>query len=467
LAVTETEPVEAPPLEIIQRHLQGLRRDPDGGALIELIHRYLRGDGDGGYALDSARLPALYAALTRYAKNPEYAAASRIKARLIQRHLALYLSDPAADITSPEPPPAAAPRTGALPAHEDGTDTRAERPPSAPLPHPELHPGAAPLAPLADADAGEDDPARTEPGAHGGLPALAGNDRLPSPDELEALLFGPQASPEQRYQTLRQSELKAWRTIYGTVKDFAVLKELWATRLQEIQRDRDTLSQRLDEAQRAAQSLAGEREELRLALEQTRNRPPTRSARLNITVRGQARTTRKWSSLPKRDALIRSLEAEVERGRRFRSPLALALIDIQALADINARYGDGADDAVLSCYAGEILGSFRTYDLVTRYDGNEFAVLFPNTDQAGALRALEKAQKRAAETHLNAGGKVFPLPVFSSVLTVYAAGEEPAALLARAHAALDGLRSKGAGKLVVAPPPPTGALVVAASETKH
>lgn len=465
MAVSETELVEAPSLEIIQRHLQGLRRDPEGRALVDLIHRYLRRDGSD--EIDPANLPALYAALTHYAKNPEYAAASRIKARLIQRHLALYMSDPAADCEPVPESPVAATSPPATPTVRHGRSDAsppASRP-AVPLPRLELYPGAQPLAPVAQADRPTGaDTGNADPD---GLPAITEPMGTPDVAELERLLFGRQASPEQRYQKLRQSELKAWRAIYGTVKDFAVLKDLWATRLQDIQRDRDTLSQRLGEAQRAMQSLEGEREELRVELEKNRKSPPTRSSRLNITVRNPGRAARKWSSLPKHDVLIRGLESEVERGRRFRSPLSLALIDITALAEISARYGEGADDAVLSCYAGEILASFRTYDLVTRYDRNEFAVLFPNTDQAGALRALEKAQKRAAETHLNVNGKVFPLPVFSSALTIYAAGEEPAALLARAHAALDDLRTKGAGKLLVTPSPPTAALTIASSETKH
>jgi len=69
---------------------------------------------------------------------------------------------------------------------------------------------------------------------------------------------------------------------------------------------------------------------------------------------------------------------------------------------------------------------------VGRYHEDEFAVFFPNTVKDGALRALEKAQKRAAETHFAFEGKAYPLPGFTGSLTHYVTGEDLDAFLARA-----------------------------------
>ncbi len=112
----------------------------------------------------------------------------------------------------------------------------------------------------------------------------------------------------------------------------------------------------------------------------------------------------------------------------------------------------GRCDAVLRCYAQEILSRFRAYDLVARYGDDEFAILFPNTQKDGAVRALEKARAHVEATYLQLDGKSLPLPGFSSVLTMYVQGERPQSLLERAAKALDQARLEGRRQFVFALP---------------
>jgi diguanylate cyclase (GGDEF)-like protein len=158
------------------------------------------------------------------------------------------------------------------------------------------------------------------------------------------------------------------------------------------------------------------------------------------------------TGLPLREIFVRALEAEVGRVKRYGFSLVLALLNIDGLREIGERQGQAGRDAVLRCYAHEVLTIFRSYDLVARYDDDGFAILYPNTQRDGAMRALEKAQKRASETILNISGHTVPLPGFSSVLAIYAQGEKPAALLKRAAEALAHARLKGGGRTVVSLP---------------
>jgi diguanylate cyclase len=158
------------------------------------------------------------------------------------------------------------------------------------------------------------------------------------------------------------------------------------------------------------------------------------------------------TGLPLREMFVRALEAEVGRVKRYGFSLVLALLDIDGLEAMAERFGRDSSDAVLRCYANEVLTIFRSYDLVARYGDASFAILFPNTQRDGAMRALEKVQKRANETYLNYQGNNFPLPGFSSVLAIYAQGEKPAALLKRAFDALSNARLKGRGRTVVSLP---------------
>ena len=141
------------------------------------------------------------------------------------------------------------------------------------------------------------------------------------------------------------------------------------------------------------------------------------------------------------------IKAEVERVKRHGN--SLALIDIDNLETINSEHGQEAANAVVQHYTSEILGSFRSYDLVARYSKEEFAVLLPNTDKENAMRALEKVRKRASESHFTHKGKNYPLPGFGGVLTFYAPGEESHQMLRRADEALVNLKLKGEHQVVI------------------
>ncbi|MDE2089587.1 MAG: GGDEF domain-containing protein [Gammaproteobacteria bacterium] len=154
--------------------------------------------------------------------------------------------------------------------------------------------------------------------------------------------------------------------------------------------------------------------------------------------------TDELTGLPNRRAFLRRLEDEVGRVHRYGFPLSLAVIDLDRFKEINDKHGHAAGDEVLRCYAKNILSIFRHHDLVARYGGEEFAVLLPNTDREGSLRALSKVQKRAAETHIQLDDMPMPVPPFSAGLAVYQPGETPNSLIKRADNAL--YRAKRMGR---------------------
>jgi diguanylate cyclase (GGDEF)-like protein len=154
--------------------------------------------------------------------------------------------------------------------------------------------------------------------------------------------------------------------------------------------------------------------------------------------------TDELTGLPNRRAFLRRLEEEVSRVQRYGSPLSLALLDLDKFKDINDKHGHPAGDEVLRTYAKNVLSLFRHHDLVARYGGEEFAVLLPNTERNGALRALNKVKKRAGEACYQFNGAVRQLPTFSAGLALYQPGETPSALIERADNAL--YRAKRIGR---------------------
>ncbi|MGW8311229.1 MAG: GGDEF domain-containing protein [Thiogranum sp.] len=154
--------------------------------------------------------------------------------------------------------------------------------------------------------------------------------------------------------------------------------------------------------------------------------------------------TDELTGLPNRRAFLRRIEDEVARVQRYGFPLSLALIDLDHFKQINDKYGHAGGDEVLQIYSKNILSIFRHHDLVARYGGEEFAVLLPNTDAEGALRALTKVKNRAGETRWQANGDTIPVPTFSSGVSLYKPGETASAFIERADKAL--YRAKRLGR---------------------
>ena len=388
-------------MQTIARYLDALRETVDGDELHGLIARTLRRHTRHGPPTFDCLID-LHGQLDVYARDALTQPSMRIRARLLQQHIAPYLYDLKAESARAAPAPA---RAGAR-------TQRVESKPKAPLPEP-------PTAP--------------SPPSPGAEMALEGVLERPSEEQRRA-----DDERAEKYQELLRSEKDAWQAIYGTVKDYQRLKDAWMKSLDELAHQRDELAQELGETKENLTKLEAEREELRLKLENGRADSAKRG-RTPIP-RLVSRLASRQGQLAKRDGFVRLVQAEIKRCRRSGSPLALGLISVESLDTVVQRYGDEAASAMLRCYAEEILSNFRAYDIVALYDRDQFAVMFPDTGKDGARRALEKAYKRAIETHLNHAGTSIPLPPFAGALVTYSPGEDPTGFLMRADNALTSAR---------------------------
>lgn len=161
--------------------------------------------------------------------------------------------------------------------------------------------------------------------------------------------------------------------------------------------------------------------------------------------------TDELTDLPNRRALMRRLEDEMSRSQRYGFELSLALIDLDWFKNINDEHGHAVGDTVLTCYADQILSTFRHHDMVARYGGEEFAVILPNTDMEGALSALNKVQKEAAATTCHCGDMTMPAPTFSAGLAILQEGDDPESLIKRADDAMYEAKRLGRNRIVVNP----------------
>jgi diguanylate cyclase (GGDEF)-like protein len=97
--------------------------------------------------------------------------------------------------------------------------------------------------------------------------------------------------------------------------------------------------------------------------------------------------------------LMEQLPRELERCRRYGYPLSVIMSDVDHFKDINDARGHAAGDEVLQQFAARAQKSIRiNSDWVSRYGGEEFLIVLPETGHEGAMNVAEKIRLLIAST---------------------------------------------------------------------
>lgn len=106
------------------------------------------------------------------------------------------------------------------------------------------------------------------------------------------------------------------------------------------------------------------------------------------------------TSVLNRAAFDERLQAEFKSIDRHKRPLSLLMVDIDFFKRINDTYGHQAGDRVLQSVAKLLEETTRPGDVVTRYGGEEFAIILPETDAHSAMAMAERLRAAIEEARI-------------------------------------------------------------------
>jgi diguanylate cyclase (GGDEF)-like protein/PAS domain S-box-containing protein len=140
------------------------------------------------------------------------------------------------------------------------------------------------------------------------------------------------------------------------------------------------------------------------------------------------------------------LSKEIVRAERHARPLAVAILDADLFKRVNDTYGHQTGDEVLRAISQRCQRALRSNDLLGRYGGEEFVIVFPETtlEEAGAV--AERLRATIADAPVEVGGHALGVTV-SIGLAAHAPGLDMDKLLRGADDAL--YRAKQGGRNLV------------------
>ncbi len=136
------------------------------------------------------------------------------------------------------------------------------------------------------------------------------------------------------------------------------------------------------------------------------------------------------------------------QAERYRTPLTVAMADIDHFKEINDTFGHQAGDRVLKGIAALLADALRMPDKVGRYGGEEFLIMLPHTGLVPGRKIVERIRASVSKTSFDLGAKKTRLTISIGV-TQFKPGEDLEQLMSQADKALYDAK-KGGRNLVVA-----------------
>ena len=131
-----------------------------------------------------------------------------------------------------------------------------------------------------------------------------------------------------------------------------------------------------------------------------------------------------------------TLDSEIRRAKRHKRPLSVIMLDVDDFKGINDNHGHLCGDGVLESIGDTLRRTLRSSDVKSRYGGDEFLVILPETPAEGADQVADHLRRAIERVEYAGRTRPFSLSVSIGVATVLPNETDALALVGRADAAL-------------------------------
>jgi len=104
---------------------------------------------------------------------------------------------------------------------------------------------------------------------------------------------------------------------------------------------------------------------------------------------------------PNRRAILTYAQAQWQQANKLRTPLTVALLDLDFFKQINDTWGHAVGDEVLRCFARASEGNLRTHDRLGRYGGEEWLLVLPGESADSARMVFERLARDFSRTAID------------------------------------------------------------------
>ena len=153
-----------------------------------------------------------------------------------------------------------------------------------------------------------------------------------------------------------------------------------------------------------------------------------------------------------RRSFVMQLENELRRAHRYGASLCLLMLDIDHFKRVNDTLGHPVGDEVLREFVVQCKRALRSYDLLGRLGGEEFAVMLPHTDLDGARCVAEKLRLAVAGAAIQTAKGTISITVSVGVAISQPGEEDGTRLTVRADNALYTAKQSGRNRVCVEQP---------------
>lgn len=213
---------------------------------------------------------------------------------------------------------------------------------------------------------------------------------------------------------------------------------------QAVQQRLDAIITHVDQHRRGEEERHQEVEAQVVRLTERLHEMETESAQLRdrVTQERQHALTDTLTGIPNRLAYQERIAQEYARWKRFTTPLALLIWDVDRFKQINDQYGHKAGDKVLKVIANTLADNIRETDFLARYGGEEFVLLMTGTTQPAIQEVADKLRYAIEHCGFHYRGENVPITI-SCGIAEFRAGDSIESAFERADRALYRAKDQG------------------------